>query len=192
MFLWNPWNSLGFSMIQLAIWFMGLPFLNPVCISGSSQFTYCWSLAWRILSITLLACEMSAQIRQINCWLYKALHTWVIGVIFVFSAFSKFSWYIWKFSVHILLKPSFKDSEHYLATLAWKIPWTEEPGRLWSMGSRRVKHDWATSFSLFTFMHWRGKWQLTPVFLPGESLGWGSLVGCRLWGHTKSDMTEVT
>ena len=37
------------------------------------------------------------------------------------------------------------------STLAWRIPWTEEPGRLQSMGSRRVRHDWATSISLFTF-----------------------------------------
>ena len=36
-------------------------------------------------------------------------------------------------------------------TLAWKIPWMEEPGGLQSMGSLRVRHDWATSFSLFTF-----------------------------------------
>ena len=47
-------------------------------------------------------------------------------------------------------------------------------------------------FSLFTFMHWRRKWQPTPVFLPGESQGWGSLVGCHLWGRTESDMTEAT
>ena len=78
------------------------------------------------------------------------------------------------------------------STLAWKIPWAEEPGRLQSMGSRRVGHDWATSLSLFTFMHWRRKWQPTPLFLPGESQGRGSLVGCRLWGHTESDTTEVT
>ena len=52
------------------------------------------------------------------------------------------------------------------STLAWKIPWTEEPHRLQSMGSLRVRHDWATSLSLFTFMHWRRKWQPTPVFLP--------------------------
>ena len=78
------------------------------------------------------------------------------------------------------------------STLAWKIPWTEEPGRLQSMGSRRVGHDRATSLSLFTFMHWRRKWQPTPVFLPGESQGWGSLVGCRLWGRTESDTTEAT
>ena len=44
----------------------------------------------------------------------------------------------------------------------------------------------------FHFLHWRGKWQPTPVFLPGESQGRGSLVGCHLWGHTESDTTEVT
>ena len=55
------------------------------------------------------------------------------------------------------------------STLAWKIPWAEEPGRLQSMGSQRVRYDSATSLSLFTFMHWRRKWQPTPVFLPGES-----------------------
>ena len=71
------------------------------------------------------------------------------------------------------------------STLAWKIPWTEEPGGLQSMGSQRVGHDWVTSLSLFTFMYWRRKWQPTPVFLPGESQGWRSLVGCRLWGRTR-------
>ena len=78
------------------------------------------------------------------------------------------------------------------STLAWKIPWTEEPGRLQSMGSLRVRHDWATSLSLFTFMHWRRKWQPSPVFLPRESQGQGSLAGCRLWGHTELDTTEAT
>ena len=70
------------------------------------------------------------------------------------------------------------------STLAWKIPWMEEPGSLQSMGLLRVGHGWATSLSLFTFMHWRRKWQPTPVFLPGESQGRGSLVGCHLWGLT--------
>ena len=76
------------------------------------------------------------------------------------------------------------------STLAWKIPWTEEPGRLQSMGSRRVGHDFVTSLSLFTYMHWRRKWQSTPVFLPGESQGQGSLVGCRLWDCTELGMTS--
>ena len=87
--------------------------------------------------------------------------------------------------------PPEKAVAPHSSTLAWKIPWTEEPGRLQSMGSRRVRHDWATSLSLFTFMLWRRKWQPTVVLLPGESQGRGSLVGCRLWGCTESDTTEA-
>ena len=52
--------------------------------------------------------------------------------------------------------------------------------------------DWATSLSLLTFMHWRRKWQPTPVLLPGESQGRWGLVGCHLWGHTELDTTEAT
>ena len=59
-------------------------------------------------------------------------------------------------------------------------------------GVTKSRTDWATSLSLFTFMHWRRKWQPTPVFLPGESQGRGSLVGCRLWVCTESDTTEAT
>ena len=70
-------------------------------------------------------------------------------------------------------------------------PMEEEPGRLQSMGSLQVGHDWATSLSLFTFTHWRRKWQPTPMFLPGESRGRGSPVGCRLWGRTEWDTTEA-
>ena len=57
------------------------------------------------------------------------------------------------------------------STLAWKLPRTEEPGRLQSMVSLRVGHNSVTSLSLFTFMHWRRKWQPAPVFLPGKSQG---------------------
>ena len=78
-----------------------------------------------------------------------------------------------------------------------QYPCLENPmdgGAWWAAvhGSLRVEHDWATSFSIFTFMHWRRKWQSTPVFLPGESQGRGSLVGCHLWGCTESDTTEET
>ena len=87
-------------------------------------------------------------------------------------------------------------SSHTLAphssTLAWRIPWTEEPGGLQSTESWRVRHDWVISLLLFTFMHWRRKWQPPPVFLPGESQGRGSLLRCRLWGRTESDTTEAT
>ena len=77
----------------------------------------------------------------------------------------------------------FQAMAPHSSTLAWKIPWTEEPGGLPSMGLRRVRHNRANSLSLFTFMHWRRKWQPTPVFLPGESQGQRSLVGGRLWGR---------
>ena len=83
----------------------------------------------------------------------------------------------------------------YSSTLAWKIPWTEEPGRLQSTRSLRVRHDWATFLSPFTFMHWRRKWQPTPEPLPGESQGRGSLVGFHLWGrrvgHDWSDLAAA-
>ena len=90
------------------------------------------------------------------------------------------------------LRNSEKAMAPHSSTLAWKIPWTEEPGGLQSMGSLRVGHNWATSLSLSTFLHWTGKWEPTPVFLPGESQGRGSLVGCHLWGCTESDTTEAT
>ena len=83
------------------------------------------------------------------------------------------------------------------STLAWKIPWREEPGRLQSMGLLTVEHDWATSLSLFTFMHWRRKWQPTPVFLPGESQGWAGepggqpSMGSHRVGHNWSDLAAV-
>ena len=82
------------------------------------------------------------------------------------------------------------------STLAWKIPWTEEPGGLQSRGSLRVGHDWATSLSLSTFMHWRRKWQPSPVFLPGESQGWGEShglpsVGSHRVGHDWSDLAAA-
>ena len=101
---------------------------------------------------------------------------------------SKFLRWIW----YVMLCKLEKAMAPYSSTLAWKIPCTEEPGGLQSMGSWRVGHNWATSLSLFTFVHWRRKWQPTPVFLPGESQGQGSLVGCCLWGRTESDTTEVT
>ena len=94
--------------------------------------------------------------------------------------------------VRMYRERSEKAMAPHSSTFAWKIPWMEEPGRLQSMGSLTVGHNWATSLSLFTLMHWRRKWQPTPVLLPGESQGRGSLVGCRLWGHTELDTTEVT
>ena len=68
-------------------------------------------------------------------------------------------------SGHLINIPSSKFGEGSgtpSSALAWRLPWTEERGRLRSVGSRRVGHGWASSLSLFTFMHWRRKWQPTP------------------------------
>ena len=80
-------------------------------------------------------------------------------------------------------------------TLAWKIPWMEELGRMQSM--LKVGHDWGTSLSLFSFMHWRRKWQPTPVFLPGESHGgeawWAAAYGvAQSWTRLKWLSSSVT
>ena len=116
---------------------------------------------------------------------FKSITPFYIGLVFL--------WLTCRSSLYFLdIKPiSEKAMAPHSSTLAWKIPWTEEPGGLQSMRSLRVGHDWATSLSLFTFMHWKRKWQPTPVFLPGESQGRGSLVVCHLWGCTESDTTEA-
>ena len=119
-----------------------------------------------------------------NIGLFWTVKEWVICVI-----------------TYIKEKKNYSDShqttlENEMATLssalAWRIPWMEEPGGLQSMGSWRVRNTWAISLSLFTFMHWRRRWQPTPVFLPGESQGRRSLVGSHLWDCTESDTTEAT
>ena len=88
-----------------------------------------------------------------------------------------------------------KTMTTHSSTLAWKIPWMEEPGRLQSMGSWRVRHDWVTSLSLFTFMPWRRKWQPTPVFLPREFQGQepGRLLsmGSHRVGHNWCDLAAA-
>ena len=67
-----------------------------------------------------------------------------------------------------------KEMATHSSALVWKIPWVEEPGSLQSVGSQRAGHDWATSLKLFTFMHWRRKWQPTPVFLPESPVDRGA------------------
>ena len=85
------------------------------------------------------------------------LHGWTLPLIYM----------------SVVLMPE-KAMAPHSSTLAWKIPWMEEPGGPQSMGSLRVRHDWVTSLSIFTFMRWRRQWQPTPVFLPGESQGGGA------------------
>ena len=160
-----------------------------------------------------------ARIRQslwaLLCLIFSHLYRWMkifnsfFCITFKTTCYLKSvcspSLYIWwvsfskgegTFQEHIWIDLEFfmeRATAPHSSTLAWKIPWTEEPGGLQSVGLRRVGHDWATSLSLFTFMHWRRKWQPIPVFLPGESQGRGSLVGCRLRGRTVGhDTTEAT
>ena len=87
-----------------------------------------------------------------------------------------------------------KEMATHSSILAWRIPGTAEPGGLPSMGSPEsdTTERLHFQFSLSTFLHWRRKWQPTPVFLSGESQGRGSLVGCCLWDCTEVDTTEVT
>ena len=111
----------------LAIWsLVPLPFLNPGCTSGNSQFMYCWSLAWGILSNTLLACEMSAIEHSLalpffgigmktnlsqccgHCWVFQIC--WHIEC----STLTAPSFRIWNSSAGISLPPLalFSSSQH--------------------------------------------------------------------------------
>ena len=80
------------------------------------------------------------------------------------------------------------------STLAWKIPWTEEPGRLQSMGSRRVGHDWVTSLSLFALLEKEMAthssvlaWRIPGTGEPGGLLSMGS----HRVGHDWSDLAAA-
>ena len=142
-----------------------------------------YGLIWRMFCVLLKILQVLLLLNEL----------WIISVMMVFSLFILIH-ILSTYFIRYLLITSFleKAMAPHSSTLAWKIPWTEKPGGLHSMESWRVGHDWVTTLSLFTFMHWRRKWQPTPVFLPGESQGWRSLVGCHLWGRTESDTTEVT
>ena len=94
-------------------------------------------------------------------------------------------------SLSLVYYISEKAMATHSSTVVWEIPWTEEPGKLQSMGSRRVRHNWATSLSLFTFMHWKEMATHSSV-LDWRIQGQGSLVGCRLWGLTESDTTDTS
>ena len=141
-------------MIQrmLAIWsLVPLPFLKPAWRSGSSQFTYCWSLTWRILSITLLACEMSAIVRSVghsltlpflgigmNTDLFQSCgHFWVFHICWHVecSTFTASSFRIWNSSTGIPSPP--------LALFVLMLPtptWLHIPGCL-ALGEWSHHHD---------------------------------------------------
>ena len=127
------------------------------------------AVVWAFFGISFFGIGMKADLFQFcgHCWVFQIC--WCVECL----SFTASSFRIWNSSMGIPSSPLALFTEK---SMAWKIPWMEEPGRLQSMGSLRVRHDWASSLSLFTFMHWRRIWQHTPVFLPGESQGLGSLV----------------
>ena len=132
------WNSLAFLMIQqmLAIWsLVPLPFLKPSWTSWSLQFMYSWSLAGRILSITLLACERSTVLQYFE----HSLASLVTQRLKCLPA-------MWDTQVPSLgwEDPLEKEMATHSSILTWRIPWRGEPGRLQPMGSQRVRHNWAT------------------------------------------------
>ena len=138
-------------------------------------------------------CEVvSEQCKTLLRWKLMKRYYCTIKMNENFPAVLRYYWYITLFLFKVCNTNLGKAMAPHSSTLAWIIPWTEEAGRLKSMGSLRVRHNWATSLSLFTFLHQRRNWQPTPAFLPGESQGRGSLVGCHLWGRTESDTTEAT
>ena len=106
----------------------------------------------------------------------------------------KYCWE-WLFPTIILGTGHIIGSEKAMAphssTLAWKIPWTEEPGGLLSTGSRRVGHDFTFTFT-FHFHALKKEMATHSSVLAWRIRGTGSLVGCRLWGRTESDTTEAT
>ena len=92
-------------------------------------------------------------------------------------------------------KPVWRELQHYFGEsngtpLQYSCLENPMDGGAWWAAVHGVTKS-RTRLSDFTFMHWRRKWQPTPVFLPGESQGWGTLVGCPLWGRTESDTTEA-
>ena len=135
------------------------------------------------MPVKLLCLKLSCQIFKNYFSVYLLVISGLVLVGFMFLVIFTFPPFLSQDFLQFFLLLSEKAMAPHSSSPAWKTPWTEEPGGLQSMGSLRVGHDWATSLSIFTFMHCRSKWQPTPVFLPGESQGQGSLVGCCLWGH---------
>ena len=123
---------------------------------------------------------------QVSCIAGRFFTNWAIREALHIWGNWYLSWYSWfQFVLHPAYHFTWCTPSHS-RTLAWKIPQMEEPEL------DKTERVTVTSLSLFTFVHWRRRWQPTQVFLPGQSQGRGSLVGCRLWSRTESDTTEVT
>ena len=129
-------------------------------------------------------------------WTCRNIHVieWILVQVCTEWIYYSVTSYVYLFEYiyeHVLEKAMASHS----STLAWKIPWMEKSGGLQSMGSLRVRHDWATSLSLFTFMHWRRKWQPTRVLawtIPGTGEPGGlQSMGSHRVGHNWSELAAA-
>ena len=109
---------------------------------------------------------------EFPCLLYDPTN--VGNLISDFYSFSKPSLDIWKFSVHIMLKPSMQDFKHDLTSM-------------WDGCSCVID---SIFFGTTLLGNWRRKWQPTRVFLPGKSYGWRMLIVYSPWGH--KELTQMS
>ena len=183
---------------------LSLPFLNPAGTPGRSRLAYCWSLAWRMLSVTLLTCEVSAVyssltilwywnenwpfparniIKHLQCCLQKSQHSPMLKIIIPtlilmpLTCLSKHNT-IW---INIM---TFSLLINFVSLSPLTFPGGSD-GIIFCLKCRRPRFaTWVKK------IHWEREWQPTPVFLPEEFHGQRMLAGYSLWGHKELDMTE--
>ena len=204
--LWRkPWSNGQLKIIVILIIYCAMPLQKPRAFLKDSLVASCWNTL-KLDSVGIVNCQgnlsdtRSKEQRPARSLMrLHVLHFISPPTCFVLSylceiMFRRGFCHLWLRFVMFPLDPVENIQVQPTPVLlpGKSQAWTEEPDRLQSVGSRRVRHNRATSLSLFTFMHWRRKWHPTPVFLPGDSQGWRSLVGSHLWGRTESDTTEVT
>ena len=174
-------NSLSFLMIQqlLAVWsLVCMPFLNPTWTSGSSQFTYSWSLAWRILSFTLLACEMSAIVWEFE----HSLALTFFGTGMKTDLFHSCShWWVFQ--------------------ICWHIEWstfTASSFRIWNSSAGIPSPPLAMFIVMLSKAHLAlhsrmsgSRWVITPPWLSGLWRAFmysSSVYSCHRWGNSENSV----
>ena len=175
-FYWREWK--GEQLWLLSDWGLRIVFHvgNDICVGGRQ----CGDTALRnkrgfLWSSQVMLCQHSISICWMNVYTFISdilglpdLHRGTSSLIFIVVL-----------GAHWIVTYPVDDQE-FRASICWNL------------NSLVIKRFLLTRFDPTCQVCWRRKWQPTPVFLPGESQGRGSLVGFRLWGHTESDTTEAT
>ena len=158
------WNSLAFSMIQwmLAIWcLVPLPFLNPASSSESSQFMYCWSLAWKILNITWLACEVSKTVwNECSCAIVCTFFGIVFFEIGMKTDIFQFCGHCWVFQICWHIQCSILRASSFRI---WNSP-AGIPSPPLALFIMMLPNSHSTSHSRISVSRWR----ITPLQLSGS------------------------